>query len=186
MVKRDYDFIPSVPLPDWLSDNPTSALPKYPTLKEDQLLKETVYLSMFETTLELISEGQFIEQIVKSDPRGINCGQFIRWILRDPERKQRYYEAQEDAAEILMGKATMAALGLTEGVPNEVERDKLIVSTVKWQMGIYNRKRFGDIKQVDINANTNINVRGLLDSREQRLTQITTGVTLEGEIIDAE
>lgn len=184
MSKLDYDITP-IPMPDWLSADTSQSIPAYPTTPQDRLLQETIYLSLFETTLDAICEGDNIQRMIQTDPRGINYGRFIAWVLRNPERKQRYYEAQAIMAEILMSRASQASLGNTNenGIPNEVPRDTLIVNTAKWMMGVYNRQRFGEIKQLDINSTTTVNVRSLLEVREQRLAQLTS---IQGDIIDAE
>lgn len=184
MSKIDYDIRPT-PMPDWLSADTSQSLPAYPTTPEDRLLQQTIYLSLFETSLDAICEGIDLQQFINRDPRGINYGKFVRWILKDPERKSRYYEAQAIMAEILMSRASLASMGeLNEnGIPNEVPRDTLIVNTAKWMMGVYNRQRFGDIKQVDINSTTTVNVRSLLEVREAKLAQLTS---IKGEIIDVE
>ena len=182
MSKLEYDITPT-PMPDWLSADTSQSIPSYPTTPEDRLLQETIYQSLFETSLDAICEGIDLQQFINRDPRNINYGKFVRWILKDPERKVRYYEAQAIMAEILMSRASQASLGIINenGVPNEVPRDTLIVNTAKWMMGVYNRQRFGETKQIDINNTTTVNVRSLLEVREQKLQQITSGVVIDAE-----
>ena len=59
--------------------------------------------------------GTPLQTIVQNDPRGIQLGRFLFWINRDPERRQRYEEACEIAAEAMAHELTAIADALGGG-----------------------------------------------------------------------
>jgi hypothetical protein len=177
MRQLDYDITPS-PMPDWLSADTDMTLPKYPTTAEQRILVETTYTNLFEQFLEMIAEGHSARRFITSDPRGITYGRFIRWVMSDTERKRRYEETQAISAESVMEDIT-DIVGHDSDSTNDVTRDALIINTLKWKMQVYNRKRYGDIKQLDVNSTSTINIKAVLENREQKLRVI------EGTVIDS-
>lgn len=140
-------------LPDWLTAYPTEeSVPKYPVTKEQRELKKLTYESVFESFLDHIQEGGIGSRFIKTDPRNIDYGDFIGWVKRDTERKNRFEEAQEIGADILVDEARTRALG--EDSLEDVARSQLATNTLLKIAAFYNRKRYGDKVQVDSSVTT--------------------------------
>lgn len=168
-------------LPDWLSP-PTDELPKFPRTREHRELEKLTFEAMFERVLDGIVEGQSAKSIVENDPRGIQYGRFYQWIKRDPERLARYEDAQEASAEVLMEESQQIADGDPNLPPEEVQRSILRINVRKFRIQSYNRKRYGDKQQVDLNSNHQISIVSALEEARSRMRTIDVTPTLiEGE-----
>lgn len=104
---------------------------------------------MFEHFLDQVSAGISLKDALMLDIRDPNYAQFLRWVLKDPERKARYYEAQAISAEVVCDEMISVARGEGDDL-RDVARDKLIVDTLKYTLGVRDRKRYGDTKQVEV------------------------------------
>lgn len=140
--------------------------------------KDTYNNQIFEMVLDRIAEGASLNSILNNDIRGLKPSELIRWIHRDPRRKQRYYEAQSIGAEVVAAQMIGIADGESEpnGIPEDVTRSKLRIDTRRWLLGVWDKKRFGETKQVEINQNISIT-----DALAQAQTRL-----IEGEIVDAD
>jgi hypothetical protein len=150
------------------------SLPQYPINREQILLQETIFASIFEVVLDKVVEGESIRRFIENDPREISMGRFMTWVMRDPHRKRRYEEAQEVGTIVMAEDIKEIAKG--EGSLEDVARSSLRVSTMKWTMQTHNRKKYGDIKQVDINSTSTIDIRAKLEQREERIRAITSTI----------
>ncbi len=108
----------------------------------------TQYPGVFETMLNRVRSGVPIRTALAEDPRRINIGDFMEWVMRNPERKGRYYEAQEIAAEVVSTELIPIADG--QDSMEDVARSALRVSTRRDLMKVWGRKRFGDPKHTEI------------------------------------
>jgi len=99
--------------------------------------------------------------------------------MRDETRKNRYYEAQEIGAEIV----SHQILGIADASDSleDVARSTLRINSRKWLMGVWSRKRFGDIKQVD--QNITIDLSAAMQEAQQRLDNART-VEVLGRVVD--
>lgn len=153
-------------LPNWLSTPP--AIPK----KE---LQEKQFEIFFETVLNKLSKGINLKEILRDDQRDFDYTQLLRWIHRDPMRKSRYYEAQEIGSEMIAAEILEIADGVNDsGVPEDVQRSKLRIDSRQFLIKTWNRKRYGDIKTLEVNQN--ISITAALEQANQRL--------ITGRIID--
>jgi hypothetical protein len=139
---------PVLPIPDFL----IAELPKGRSVAVKQLELQ-VYESLFETTLDKVTEGMNIKTILDLDGRGIEKGRFIRWIMKDEQRRTRYYAAQQAGAEIIFEEMIDIADG--DKTFEDVQRSKLRIDTRKWVLGIHDKKRFGD-KSNELVVNVNL------------------------------
>jgi hypothetical protein len=176
------DRIPAT-LPDWLSSAPTpaqqTALPRFP-VTADQVHNEMItFEAAFEPVLDILVEGGSVTSYIDNDPRNINYGRFMRWIKKDPTRVQRYEEAQEIGTEALLEKMDRIADG-TDNEMEDIDRSKLRLAQYKFKVQSHNKRRYGESKQVDLTTNVNIDVRALLDKREQQISALG-GVTIDGD-----
>ena len=137
-------------IPSWLDTSPITSEPKqphsitapvYPATRTDLALLDLQFENFFEHALDRIALGHDLIDIADDDPRGISPTQFLRWVKKDKERKARYYEAQEDAAEFLIPEALRAARG-TDSI-NDANRDKLHAETCLKVAAMWSPKRFG-------------------------------------------
>lgn len=121
---------------------------------------------VFEEVLRRLASGMFLSNICK-DPTMPKYDHLLQWIHSDLGRKERYYQAKEVAAEVESDKMLMIADGDDDnGIPNDVQRDSLRVHTRKWLVGVWNRKRFGDTKQVDVDVKISL-VDAMEEARER-------------------
>jgi hypothetical protein len=148
------------PLPHWMQ-NPQQPCPEDPRptpSRQTHLLKHQTYTNLFESALERIMGGTPLQTIVQSDPRGIQLGRFLFWINRDPERKQRYEEACEIAAEAMAHELTSIAdaLGGEGGTSQleDVQRSSLRVKARTYLMEKWSPRRYGDTRRVQIDSTT--------------------------------
>lgn len=123
-------------------------------LRDSIALKHIEYEIAFECVLDRIIAKMSFENAVKEDHRGIDHVDFLKWILRHPQRKERYYEALEIRAELV----SEELIGIADGQDSieDIERSKLRIKTRKDQMAIWNRKRFNDVKQLEVSGGISI------------------------------
>lgn len=116
-------------------------IPPYPTTKATQELLVQTYESFFERLVEQLAAGELIGDIIQSDPRGINVGHFMTWVMSSSERERRIDEAEKIGARILVGRMVKIATGVDS--LEEIERSKLRIDTL-WKVAqSHNRNRYG-------------------------------------------
>lgn len=153
-------------LPSWMTQ--VSAAPK----KE---LQEKQFDIFFETILDKISRGINLKEILRDDQRDFDYTQLLRWIHKDPMRKSRYYEAQEIGSEMIAAEILEIADGVNDsGVPEDVQRSKLRIDSRQFLIKTWNRKRYGDVKTLEVNQN--ISITAALEQANARL--------ITGRVID--
>ena len=146
-------------LPSWMTQPPA-------TSKKE--LQETQFSVFFETILDKISRGINLKEILRDDQRDFDYTQLLRWIHKDPMRKSRYYEAQEIGSEMIAAEILEIADGVNDsGVPEDVQRSKLRIDSRQFLIKTWNRKRYGDIKTLEVNQN--ISITAALEQANSRL-----------------
>lgn len=155
--KPSSDIVPNpFALPVWLSGTQSSQTPSKPVVHPSvKALQETQFEIMFEHFLDKIAVGVSLKKALEMDWRDPNYAQFLKWVLKNPQRKERYYEAQMVSAEVIGDELISIARGEGDEL-REVQRDKLIVDTLKYSMGVRDRKRFGDIKQMEVTGSISV------------------------------
>lgn len=146
----------SIELPNWLSC-PDPKLPR-PTPQAKALL-HLEYEQIFERVVEDIYRGRSLQSLIEDDHRVISYEDFLRWIKRDPQRAERFKEAQEMRTEFMAGEILEIADGVEAvdaAAPDTVNRDKLRIDTRKWLMGAHNKKRYGESKQIEMTGTVSI------------------------------
>jgi hypothetical protein len=126
-----------------------------------------IFNNFFEEIIERVSNGEPLSQIVREDPRGFPVNKVRAWVMSDPERKHRYYEAKAIGAESVEDEMISIADG--DGL-EDVQRSTLRINTRKWLVGVWNRDRYAEKKSEG--ATVNININGLLQDRESQLSVI--------------
>ena len=156
VTSKDDQIEPTTGLPTWLS------VPDPPPIKPSKGAREllhTQYAIMFENFIEQVYRGRSLRSLVEDDPRLVSYEDFLRWIKRDPQRHERFKEAQEARTEFLAGEILEIADGITAVDPNSndtVNRDKLRIDTRKWLMSAHNKKRYGESKQIELAGSVSI------------------------------
>ena len=158
-------------LPSWMTQVPTA--PAEPSSAPKKELLEKQFEIFFETILDKISRGINLKEILRDDQRDFDYTQLLRWIHRDPMRKSRYYEAQEIGSEMIAAEILEIADG--DGL-EDVQRSKLRIDSRQFLIKTWNRKRYGDVKTLEVNQN--ISITAALEQANQRLSI--------GRVIDAE
>ena len=140
----------NAPLPEWLAPSSApSPTATNVTRSAPRQLRQLQMDNLFENSIDRLTNGEALPVILRNDPRGITPGEFLRFALRDPERKRRYYDALAVGAEIVYSEVVAIADALDNPM-EDVQRSKLRIDTRKWWASIANRNRFGDIKKLDI------------------------------------
>ena len=148
-------------LPNWLSTPP--AIPDTTSRRE---LQEKQFEIFFETILNKLSKGINLKECLRDDQRDFDYTQLLRWIHKDPQRKSRYYEAQEIGSEMIAAEILEIADG-QDGL-EDVQRSKLRIDSRQFLLKTWNRKRYGDVKTLEVNQN--ISITAALEQANQRLS----------------
>ena len=82
----------------------------------------------------------------------------------------RYYEAQAIGAEVIAQQ--ILEIADAQDSMEDVNRSTLKINTRKWLLGVWNRKRFGDIKQIE--QNVNIDLSQAMQDAQERLDRSRT------------
>jgi len=151
--------------------------------RENNLMRrqfeEQTFEAVFDDIIEHSASGQPLTAFVEMRPLAFDYQRCLSWIMRDETRKNRYYEAQEIGAEIV----SHQILGIADASDSleDVARSTLRINSRKWLMGVWSRKRFGDIKQVD--QNITIDLSAAMQEAQNRLDNART-VEVLGRVID--
>lgn len=165
-------------LPDWLvttaQDDP---VPKYPRTQIERDLERTTFECLFERVLESVTEGRSAKHTVESDPRGVSYGRFMLWVNRDPERVERFEEAQKVSAEVMVEDMLMIADGADS--LEDVQRSQLRVNVRKFRAQSYNRKKYGENKQIE--QTVTIDLKDAMAKANERILAAREPRLIEGE-----
>lgn len=161
-------------IPSWLTSHPvqqTVTLPLEPL---------STYEIVFERMLVAIaSTGVTLSEFVREHHLKPDTDRFRSWVHSNPERQKRYYDARAIGAELVEEELLTIADALNDPM-EDVQRSKLRIDTRKWVLGVWNRKRYGEKQQIEINETKTYNIRQVLEEREKRLAGVRP-MTIEGE-----
>ena len=147
-------------LPNWLSIQPAT-----PNTTSKRELQEKQFEIFFETILNKLAQGINLKECLRDDQRDFDYTQLLRWIHKDPQRKSRYYEAQEIGSEMIAAEILEIADG-QDGL-EDVQRSKLRIDSRQFLLKTWNRKRYGDVKTLEVNQN--ISITAALEQANARL-----------------
>lgn len=156
-------------LPSWMLPEQDQGKSNMQLRKE---LQDKRFEIFFETVLVKLEQGIALTEILRDDQRNFDYAGLLRWIHKDPQRKARYQEAQELGTEMILAECIEIADG-KDGM-EDVQRSKLRIDTRLFQAKSWNRKRYGDVKTLEVNQN--ISITAALEQANSRL--------LEGRVID--
>jgi len=160
------------PLPQWLSVTPDTNLAPTSNKQLNRELNEITYGAMFEHVLLKIAEGIPLKAILRDDYRQPEYEHFLRWVHKDENKKSRYFEAQEIGAEIIASE--LLEIADADDSLEDVARSTLRINTRKWLLGVWNRKRFGEIKQIE--QNVTIDILAAMQAASERVQARTQNV----------
>lgn len=165
------------PLPGWLAPEPLpyyhpTVLQAKATIRENQrAIEQVTFESLFDDVLDLVREGRMlVNQMFENDPRAPSYARFISWVYRDEGRRGRYEEAQQVGAEVI--KQDMLTIADADDTLEDVNRSTLRINTRKWMLGVMDKKRFGDTKQID--QTVTINLQDAMQVAQERLDRART------------
>ena len=160
------------PLPGWLAPEPLpyyhpSVVQAKQSLRENQrAIEHLTFESLFDDVLDKVREGgMLVNQMFDNDPRAPSYARFISWVYRDENRRARYDEAQLAGAEVI--KQQMLMIADADDSLEDVNRSTLRINTRKWMLGVMDKKRFGDVKQID--QTVTINLGDAMREAQERL-----------------
>ena len=173
-------------LPGWLAPEP---LPYYHpevirTLQQrrenQRRIEEITFESLFDDVLDTVREGRMlVNQMFANDPRAPSYARFISWVYRDESRRARYEEAQMVGAEVI--KQDMLTIADASDSLEDVNRSTLRINTRKWMLGVMDKKRFGDTKQID--QTVTINLGDAMREAQERLDRSRV-VDVQARVVD--
>lgn len=167
-------------LPSWLNPS-TPPIPSSVSAAQLRHKNEmTTIENSFERALEHVRQGKPLAQFVEEYPLEIDYTRLLAWIMRDEERKGRYREAQEIGAEVVADQMIQIADGTDTELPEDIDRATLRINTRKWLLGVWNRKRFGETRQIE--QNVTIDMAGAMSEARERADRLRTVDVIVKEI----
>ena len=157
-------------IPSWMSA-PTSHEVAPLTPQEMRELTEQTYSNFFEHILDKVAAGTPLATIVNNDARGFEAEKIRAWIRRDPERKARFAEAQSIGAGAI--EDDLIRIADAEGSLEDVQRSTLRINT-RWRLlAVWDRKRYGESKHLEV-TNNKPPAADTLEVLAQRLQRLRT------------
>lgn len=131
--------------------------------------------------LENVAKGQTIKSIVEDENLGVDYNALLRWIHKDEGRKAEYYRAREIGAEVIADDL----IEISDGVDSmeDVARSSLRIQTRKWLLGVWNRKRYGDVKQIE--QNVTVDIGAAMERAQARVLSRMNNI-VEGEVLGSD
>jgi hypothetical protein len=191
------DWLQPVPIPSPNSDeididpeNPDRSLPPIPghtkeelaIIEEGKRARKELTLMRYEhsldTVLAHIARGNPLTAALEDYPFNFEYGKYMAWLLRDEDRKRRYYEAQEIGAEVVAQQ--MLSIADAEDSVEDVARSTLRINTRKWLLGVWSRKRFGEVKQIE--QNVTIDLSSAMAEAQARVEAART-IDVQGRVV---
>ena len=168
MGKQSKELITETGIPHWLLPKPKTNIGIY----TEQTWHEVI---------DRVASGETIKAICADDymPK---YEELLRYIHGSEERRDEYYKAREAGALLIEEQM----LDIADAVDNEMEdvqRSALRINTRKWLLGVWNRKRYGENKQIDMNHKV-IDLTKAIASANERVSN--KGRLIEGEVINEE
>jgi hypothetical protein len=136
------------------------------------------YEHSLDTVLAHIARGNPLTAALEDYPFNFEYGKYMAWLLRDEDRKRRYYEAQEIGAEVVAQQ--MLSIADAEDSVEDVARSTLRINTRKWLLGVWSRKRFGEVKQIE--QNVTIDLSSAMAEAQARVEAART-IDVQGRVV---
>jgi len=128
---------PIVELPDFLME--IAPVTPVNVLKE---LMEQTFGNMIESVMEGVAEGRSLEELVRESPHNVDPKKYRSWILRDPARKKRYYDAKAIGIDAVEDEIIRIADAVD--TMEDVQRSQLRIKARMDILKINNPQRYGE------------------------------------------
>ena len=136
----------------------------------------------WEEILNRLAAGEYLIRICE-EPNMPDYGYLLRYIHGNEKYTDEYYTAREAGGLHHMDmELKYAHGGETNGVPNDVQRDQLICRAHRNAASIFNRKRFGEKQQIDVNHT--VDLGEAMQKALERVEQRRELPWIDGEVID--
>lgn len=137
---------------------------------------------IWETVLSELSAGRSLRSICAQDHMPDEA-RLRSWIFADESRKSRYYDARAIGADKIEDEILTIADGGEDahGLPEEVQRSQLRINARFKLLAVWNRNRYGEQKQVDVNHN--LDLSKIIEEANKRLEGNQEKV-IEGELVN--
>lgn len=140
-------------LPGWLIPPKTHVGPPY---TEQQL----------EKIFNWLSKGRTLTSLVRANPEMPDPGELMRFLHQNPPLLDQYHKARAIGVDLTMDE-TMDHLNDDADSPEDLERTKQRIGHTRWLASMYNPKRYGERKQIDIN--NKVDISAALQIAEERV-----------------
>lgn len=120
------------------------------------ILQEQLFTQTFYPAMDEMAGGAKLKDIIKNSPHGIRYGEFVRWIMKDDERRAIYETAQEVLAEYLVDELRAAADG--DDPLEDLDRSSLRMRAAQYLIEKLNRKKYAPGKDTSGNLGVIVNV----------------------------
>lgn len=129
--------------------------------------------------LDEMRRGKTVASTLRDNPGLPDRAVLMKYIFSDAKLEEQYFEAKRNAVEVFMDTAQDTIMDTldSDAPPEDLERSKFKVANLWKLAGVYNRKRYGESKEINIKGQ--IDMRAAMERGDQRL--IETGVTIEHE-----
>ena len=121
----------------------------------------------FETALERLADGMTLSTFCAEYPsplEPLSAVRFRTWIFKDAHHRSAYMTAKAIGAETVEDDLIRIADGLRpdgSASLDDVPRSQLRVQTRKWLLQVWNRRRYGDVKQIEQTTTTTVDISSL-------------------------
>jgi hypothetical protein len=165
-------------------------------LTEDQsrannALREQTYAIAFETFLERVADGLPLDTVCREYHTPIVPSRFRSWVYRDEKRKQAYMVAKAIGAEAIEDELLRISDGVKQDGSmsmDDVQRSTLRINTRKWLLGVWNRRRYGEVKHIEQTTTTRVDPSTMSKADLERAIMDSLGLGNDdgGSIFDGE
>ena len=165
-------------LPAWIGTTQPQPQPDRPISAYGThiALMEQVYLSIWQQTLDRISLGHKLKDVISDDPREIDLAAFNRWIAKDKKRANEFKEAKRMGTHMVLEEMIDIADG--KDSMEDVARSTLRVNTRRLYLKAYNKDTFGDNPAFADHSSPTISINiGAVESPYAKPTMVVDSIT---------
>lgn len=152
--RQKAELAPEAELPQWLTIPDPPETTQATRSLSGMALTLTQYDNIFERTIEQVCRGRSLHSLIEEDHREISYEHFMKWVKDDSMRYERFKEAQAMRTEFIAGE--IIEIADAEDSVEDVQRSKLRIDTRKYLMGAWNKKRYGEVKQIEMGGQISI------------------------------
>ena len=150
---------------------------------EMRQLEQQSFEIAFESLLEQIVDGRSLEEFCREYHTRLSTSRFRTWIYRDQRRKQTYVGAKAVGAEAVEDELKRISDGINangDASMDDVARATLRINTRKWLLQVWNRRRYGDVKQIEQTTTTRFDPSSL--STQELQEKLLRSLGMEGSL----